>query len=176
MIGTETTTDIFEGIVEAVVPEVVMMKAVDVRADRVALETENDMEAPTDVTTGETGKMTDETEVRETGETEGTARILGEKTTDGNMVFTGRTEKALLEKKIQQNNYEKKTVHTIVQLQPLSSLHPCQNTIMKRMVLEARPQNHNHNLRPDRILTQMRQTKVTRRVRRWTLLTTMTQP
>lgn len=46
MIGTETTTDIFEGIVEAVVPEVVMMKAVDVRADRVALETENDMEAP----------------------------------------------------------------------------------------------------------------------------------
>lgn len=87
----------------------------------------------TDVTTGETGKMTDETEVRETGETEGTARILGEKTTDGNMVFTGRTEKALLEKKIQQNNYEKKTVHTIVQLQPLSSLHPCQNTIMKRV-------------------------------------------
>jgi hypothetical protein len=45
MIGTETAIDILEGVVGAAA-EVAMMKAVDVRADRVALETENDIEAP----------------------------------------------------------------------------------------------------------------------------------
>jgi hypothetical protein len=199
-----------------VVVEVAMRKAVDVRADRVALDTENDMEAPvsfftsrntlfiyyayqTDTVTDETGKMTDETEVKETGEmkgTEGTPRIAGERTTVGTMTLTGRTRETLPEKKILeilQDNCEKTKVHTTVQLQLLSFLHRCQNKGIKlvceivinalftdigifKTVLEECPPNHNHNPRPDQSLIQMCQTKVMRRVRRWTLSMMTTQP
>jgi hypothetical protein len=148
------------------------------------------------MTTDETGKIIDETEVKEIGEMRGVEMTSGDRTTDGTTTLTGRIGEILPERMITeapQDRYERRKVHTIVQLQLLSSPHPCQNKrvkwvreiVMKSMftntgvfkkVLEARPQNHTYNPRPDQISTQTRQTKVTRRVRRWMLSITTTQP
>jgi hypothetical protein len=148
------------------------------------------------MTIDEIGEMTDETKVKETGEMGGVQMTSGDRTTDGTTTLTGRTGEILPERMITealQDKYERRKVHIIIQFQLLSSPHPCQNKRVKwvreivmkslftntgvfKKALEARPQNHTYNPRPDQISTQTPQTKVTRRVRRWMLSITTTQP
>jgi hypothetical protein len=86
------------------------------------------------VITDGTGKMTDETEAKETGEMEETPRIAEEKTADGITTMTERTGEILHENKISgtlRDTHKMRKVHTTVQLQRPSSLDRFQNKIIK---------------------------------------------